>query len=77
MKVKIIYQEKYRGPYPTMKDSSLPDVHHASDGYTVSNCQLLSAGLANVDGEECEFHDLRVFYKPLGKEEDHELRTKS
>jgi hypothetical protein len=65
MKTKVIYQEKYRKPYPTIRESLLPDtLPYFTEGSMLVRIEVLTAGkVQDQQGCVLEFQDIRVFTK--------------
>lgn len=67
-KIRIIYQENYvRGALPLKNPEALPILQHTYvDGkkFEADACEVMAAGIMEIDGKRIEFQDLRVFLKP-------------
>ncbi len=60
-KEKILYQEKYHPHKMNVLADKLPVLKHLAPGFTVSRCEIRSAGQVEVNGQKIEFQDLRVY----------------
>jgi hypothetical protein len=64
MKVKTLYEERYKAHALRVKSHLLPTLPHVdSTGFTVDSAYVLRAGRAEVDGIELEYQELRVYFK--------------
>ncbi len=62
MKVKILYEETYKRHDLCVKAHLLPTFPHV-EGFTVDSVYIQKAGRADVDGQELEYQDLRVYFR--------------
>lgn len=62
-KQKVTYQQKYRKGSMVVKQDCLPRLRHLGNQFIVKSCEVVSAGVIEVDGQRMEFQDLRVIVK--------------
>jgi hypothetical protein len=64
VKVKTLYEETYKRHDLSVKAHLLPTFPHVQ-GFTVDRCFIIKAGRADVDGEELEYQELRVYFREV------------
>ena len=63
MRVKVLYEETYKKHELWTKKELLPILPHVPAQFVVQSCNVRKAGRAEVDGEELEYQELRVYFR--------------
>ena len=61
MKEKITYSEKYRKPYPVLREDDLPVLNNINEGFKCTRAVIKEAGKVIINGKEMEYQDMRVY----------------
>lgn len=59
-----LYRETYKRGAVKLKSGCLPVLQHEDDAgkkYTAIGCELMAAGVVDIDGIRLEYQDLRVY----------------
>lgn len=63
---KILYAETYIAPGLRIREHVLPTLPSATPGFKVVNAFVMKAGsLRDLDGDEYEFQDVRIYLKEI------------
>lgn len=67
MKLKMLVKKTYKSG-AALAHGRTPVCRHQAEGFDVDGAWLLAAGRLLVDGQEREYHDIRVFFKERNDE---------
>lgn len=64
MKDRIIYREAYKKGTTVWEGVNYPTIPHIKPEFDVTRVDLLAAGTMQMDGEEIQYQDVRIYVVP-------------